>query len=173
MIASVCHYDQILFLFSVLDGFFYSLSHYYFSDEDDVSSHSAKFQQLTIDSHDQEASHEEDRPAVVIPNHLLIHTEECSQLSFGSFGGFGSRPLSNNAEETSDVAPQIEHSDARYSVTTDFFFQNFNWFHLYPTYQLILLVFAEMLSSMEMNILEVQPMEIWSTHLLLEIMMSL
>jgi len=92
--------------------FFYSLSHYYFSDEDDVSSGSASFQQL--DSHDQEVSHEEDRPAVVIPNHLLIHTEECAQLSFGSFGGFGSRPLSNSVEATSDVAPQIEHSDARY-----------------------------------------------------------
>ncbi|EOA39664.1 hypothetical protein CARUB_v10008305mg [Capsella rubella] len=82
-------------------------------DDDDVSSRPLNFQQLTIDSHDQEASHEEDRPAVVIPNHLLIHTEECSQLSFGSFGGFGSRPLSNNVEETSDVAPPIEHSDAR------------------------------------------------------------
>lgn len=125
-------------MYGVSDGFFYSLSHYYFSDEDDVSSGSASFQQL--DSHDQEVSHEEDRPAVVIPNHLLIHTEECSQLSFGSFGGFGSRPLSNKVEETSDVAPQIEHSDARYSVTTDLFFQTFYGFHLYPTYQLIMLV---------------------------------
>uniref|UniRef100_A0A1J3DEU8 GBF-interacting protein 1 N-terminal domain-containing protein n=1 Tax=Noccaea caerulescens TaxID=107243 RepID=A0A1J3DEU8_NOCCA len=85
----------------------------YHKDEDDVSSGSANFQQLTIDSHDQEAPHEEDRPAVVIPDHLLIHTEECSQLSFGSFGGFGPRPLSNNVEETSEVAPQMEHSDAR------------------------------------------------------------
>ena len=93
----------------------YSLSHYYFSDEDEVSSGSADSQELTVDGHDQEASHEEDRPAVVIPKHLLIHTEECSQLSFGSFGGFGSRPLSNNAEETPDVAPQNEHPDARNS----------------------------------------------------------
>ncbi|XP_013629228.1 PREDICTED: RNA polymerase II degradation factor 1-like isoform X2 [Brassica oleracea var. oleracea] len=82
-------------------------------DEDEVSSGSANSQELTVDGHDQEASHEDDRRAVVIPKHLLIHTEECSQLSFGSFGGFGSRPLSNNAEETPDVAPQIEHSDAR------------------------------------------------------------
>ncbi|KAF8050864.1 hypothetical protein N665_1860s0004 [Sinapis alba] len=82
-------------------------------DEDEVSSSSPDFQELTVESHDQEASHEEDRRAVVIPKHLLIHTEECSQLSFGSFGGFGSRPLSNNAEETPDVAPQNEHSDAR------------------------------------------------------------
>ncbi|KAJ0228794.1 hypothetical protein HA466_0321800 [Hirschfeldia incana] len=82
-------------------------------DEDEVSSGSAEFQQLTVDSHDQGALHEEDRRAVVIPNHLLIHTEECSQLSFGSFGAFGSKSLSNNAEETLDVAQQIEHSDAR------------------------------------------------------------
>ncbi|KAL0700170.1 hypothetical protein Bca4012_056292 [Brassica carinata] len=82
-------------------------------DEDEVSSDSADFQQLTVDSHDQESSHEEDRPAVLIPNHLLIHSEECSQLSFGSFGGFGSRPLSNNAEETPDVAQQTQHLDAR------------------------------------------------------------
>ncbi|ESQ33934.1 hypothetical protein EUTSA_v10006794mg [Eutrema salsugineum] len=82
-------------------------------DEDDVSSGSANFQQLTIEDHDQEASHEQDIPAVVIPDHLLIHTEECSQLSFGSFGGFGSRHVSNNVEETPDVAPQMEHSDAR------------------------------------------------------------
>ncbi|KAJ0233680.1 RNA polymerase II degradation factor-like protein [Hirschfeldia incana] len=82
-------------------------------DEDEVSSGSADFQEQTVESHDQEASHEEDRPAVVIPKHLLIHTEECSQLSFGSFGGFGSRPLSNSAEEIPDVAPQNEHSDAR------------------------------------------------------------
>ncbi|CAN6816674.1 unnamed protein product [Brassica oleracea] len=79
-------------------------------DEDEVSSGSADFQELTVERHDQEASHEEDRPAVVIPKHLLIHTEECSQLSFG---GFGSRPLSNNAEETPDEAPHKEHSDAR------------------------------------------------------------
>ncbi|KAL0705564.1 hypothetical protein Bca4012_071989 [Brassica carinata] len=82
-------------------------------DEDEVSSGSDDLQQLTVDSHDQAASHEEDRRAVVIPNHLLIHTEECSQLSFGSFGAFGSKSVSNNAEETPDVAQQIEHSDAR------------------------------------------------------------
>ncbi|CAH8389567.1 unnamed protein product [Eruca vesicaria subsp. sativa] len=79
-------------------------------DEDEVSSGSADFQQLTVDSNDQGASNEEDRRAVVIPNHLLIHTKECSQLSFGSFG---SKPLSNNAEETPDVAQQIQHSDPR------------------------------------------------------------
>lgn len=96
--------------------FLNSLFDFYFSDEDEVSYGSAEFQPLTVDSHDQGASHEEDRRAVVIPNHLLINTEECSQLSFGSFGAFGTRPLSNNAEETPDVAQQIEHSDARYPL---------------------------------------------------------
>jgi len=68
-------------------------------------------------SHDQEASHEDDKPAVVTSDNLPISTEECSQLSFGS------SPLSNNAGETSDVASKMEHSDARYSVTSDFFSQ--------------------------------------------------
>lgn len=117
VVGESVEYENFMFFLMVT----YSVSHYYFADEDDVSSGSANFQQLTIDSHDQEAPHEEDRPAVVIPDHLLIHTEECSQLSFGSFGGFGSRPLSNNVEETSEVAPQMEHSDARYSVTAYFF----------------------------------------------------
>ncbi|KFK36320.1 hypothetical protein AALP_AA4G107400 [Arabis alpina] len=82
-------------------------------DEDDVSPVAANLQELSIENHDQYSSHDEDRPAVVIPDHLLIHTEECSQLSFGSFGGFGSGPLSNNVEEASDVARQIERVDAR------------------------------------------------------------
>ena len=142
----------------------YSLSHYHFSDEDEVSSGSAELQQLTVD--DQEASHEEDRPAVLIPNHLLIHTKECSQLSFGSFG---SMTLSNNAEETPAVGQQVEHSDARYPITTDdiSLSQNILWVSF------LSLIFAEILSSMEMNNLEVEPMEIWATHLPLEVMMIL
>ncbi|XP_019093481.1 PREDICTED: uncharacterized protein LOC104749442 [Camelina sativa] len=82
-------------------------------DEDEISPVVANLQDLSIENHDQYTSHDEDRPAVVIPDHLLIHTEECSQLSFGSFGGFGSRPLSNSLEEASSVAPQIERDDAR------------------------------------------------------------
>ncbi|KAJ0259806.1 hypothetical protein HA466_0061050 [Hirschfeldia incana] len=79
-------------------------------DEDNVSSVAANLQELSIENHDNYSSREEDRPAVVIPDHLLIYSEECSQLSFGSFG---SRPLNNNLEEASDVAPQIERADAR------------------------------------------------------------
>ncbi|KAF3578315.1 hypothetical protein DY000_02035218 [Brassica cretica] len=74
-------------------------------DEDNVSSVAANLQELSIENHDKYSSHEENRPAVLIPDHLLIYSEECSQLSFGSFG---SRPLNNNLEEASDVAPQFE-----------------------------------------------------------------
>ncbi|KAF2580421.1 hypothetical protein F2Q68_00001379 [Brassica cretica] len=86
-------------------------------DQDNVSSVAANLQELSIENHDKHSSHDEDRPAVLIPDHLLVYTEECSQLSFGSFG---SRPLNNNLEEASDVAPQIEHSDARHALITDF-----------------------------------------------------
>ncbi|KAH0886780.1 hypothetical protein HID58_062876 [Brassica napus] len=79
-------------------------------DEDNVSSVAANLQELSIENHDKYSSHEENRPAVLIPDHLLIYSEECSQLSFGSFG---SRPLNNNLEEASDVAPQFERADAR------------------------------------------------------------
>ncbi|WZY90357.1 hypothetical protein YC2023_047092 [Brassica napus] len=79
-------------------------------DEDNVSSVAANLQELSIENHDKYTSHEENRPAVLIPDHLLIYSEECSQLSFGSFG---SRPLNNNLEEASDVAPPMERADAR------------------------------------------------------------
>ncbi|KAF3543635.1 hypothetical protein DY000_02001803 [Brassica cretica] len=94
-------------------------------DQDIVSSVAANLQELSIENHDKHSSHDEDRPAVLIPDHLLVYTEECSQLSFGSFG---SRPLNNNLEEASDVAPQIEHSDARHALITDFPFliKNYN-----------------------------------------------
>ena len=88
-----------------------SACQYSFADEDNVSSVAANLQELSIENHDKYSSHEENRPAVLIPDHLLIYSEECSQLSFGSFG---SRPLNNNLEEASDVAPQIERADARH-----------------------------------------------------------
>ncbi|KAL9857307.1 putative papain-like cysteine peptidase superfamily [Arabidopsis thaliana] len=85
-------------------------------DDDDVASLHGQVRQLIntrdTDSHNQEASHEDDKPAVVTSDNLPISTEECSQLSFGS------SPLSNNAGETSDVASKMEHSDAR---STDFY----------------------------------------------------
>ncbi|CAH8377779.1 unnamed protein product [Eruca vesicaria subsp. sativa] len=86
-------------------------------DEDNVSSVAVNLQELSVENHDKYSSHDEDRLAVVIPDHLLVYTEECSQLSFGSFGA---RHLNNNLEEASNVAPQIEDSDARHALITDF-----------------------------------------------------
>lgn len=117
---------------------FYSLYQYSFADENDVSYVAANLQGLSIENHDEYSSHDEDRPAVVIPDHLLIHTEECSQLSFGSFGGFGSMPLSNNLEEASDVAQQIERVDARHALITDFSFPNSFWILFLCTHHFLL-----------------------------------
>ncbi|TKY72333.1 cell wall protein AWA isoform X2 [Spatholobus suberectus] len=92
--------------------------------EDDVSSVAANIEQLNIQRDDQGTEHEEDNPSVVIPNHLQLHTPECMNLSFGSFGSsnplsgsasFISRPLKSNLEDPSgatDVST-IENSDAR------------------------------------------------------------
>lgn len=78
---------------------------------------------------DQGKEQEEDNPPVVIPNHLQLHTAECFNLSFGSFGSgknaglsgsapYSSRPLESNLEDTSgaiDVST-IGSSDARYML---------------------------------------------------------
>ncbi|KAH9797621.1 RNA polymerase II degradation factor-like protein (DUF1296) [Citrus sinensis] len=90
----------------------------------DGTSVSAKLQQLNLQNDDREAPVEEDSPSVIIPNHLQVHSSDCSHLSFGSFGTgidsafsgpFASRPLKNNLEERSETAdaPSIGHSDAR------------------------------------------------------------
>ncbi|KAL2341495.1 hypothetical protein Fmac_009435 [Flemingia macrophylla] len=92
--------------------------------EDDVSSVAANIERLNIQRDDQGTEQEDDNPSVVIPNHLQLHTPECMNLSFGSFGtgkplsGSGpytSRPLKSNMEDSSgstDVST-IEYSDAR------------------------------------------------------------
>lgn len=86
-------------------------------------------EQLNLHTDDQDTEPEEDHPSVVIPNHLQLHTPECFNLSFGSFGSannaslsgsepHASRPLKSNLEETSgatDVSA-IGSSDARYVV---------------------------------------------------------
>lgn len=67
--------------------------------DEDVST---GFQQLTIDNEEeQEALQKEDKPVVIIPNHLQIHSSECSHLMFGSFGGSGqaSSGLNDNLDE--------------------------------------------------------------------------
>ncbi|KAG4381324.1 hypothetical protein GLYMA_15G126000v4 [Glycine max] len=93
--------------------------------EDDVSSVAANIEQLNIQRDDQGTEQEHENPSVVIPNHLLLHTPECMNLSFGSFGSgnplsgsgsFTSRPLKSSLEDTSgatDVST-IENSDTRY-----------------------------------------------------------
>lgn len=74
----------------------------------------ANFEQLNLHTDDPGTEHEEDIPAVVIPDHLQLHNPECLNLSFGSFGsgnnaalsGSGPdapRPLKNNLEDTSEA----------------------------------------------------------------------
>lgn len=71
------------------------------------------FQQLSIENDNREASSEDDKPAVIIPNHLQIHTSDCLHLRFGSFGsGMGSGlpsafppgSLNDNLEEIPEAA---------------------------------------------------------------------
>lgn len=94
------------------------------SAEDGASSITANLRQLSIQNDEQGAHSEEDRPGVIIPNHLQVHTPDCSHLSFGSFGSgigsvfsgpFVSRPLNNDLEDRSE-APDVSsvgHSDTR------------------------------------------------------------
>ncbi|KAK8608102.1 hypothetical protein V6N13_023536 [Hibiscus sabdariffa] len=90
--------------------------------EDGSSSVALNLQQLNLHNDDQEPQTEEDNPSVIIPNHLQVHTPDCSHLSFGSFGpGIGSAfsgPLSsmvpkNNLDEVPEEedASSIGHSD--------------------------------------------------------------
>nr|KYP76865.1 hypothetical protein KK1_021126 [Cajanus cajan] len=86
--------------------------------EGGVSSVAANLEQLNLNTNDQETEHEEENSSVVIPNHLQLHSPECLNLSFGSFGSandaslsgsgpYASRPLKSNLEDTSgatDVA---------------------------------------------------------------------
>ncbi|XP_061354215.1 uncharacterized protein LOC133298854 [Gastrolobium bilobum] len=96
--------------------------------EDGVSSVAANLEQLNLQRDNQGTEPEEDNPSVVIPNHLQLHTSECLNLSFGSFGSgnsaplpgsgpYASRPLKNNLEDTSGVmdVSTIGSLDARSS----------------------------------------------------------
>ncbi|XP_034932445.1 uncharacterized protein [Populus alba] len=92
--------------------------------EDGALSVAANLHQLSLRNDDQGAQPEEDNPSVIIPNHLQVHTQECSHLSFGSFGSgmnsafpghYASMPMNNSLEETSEVvdASSTDHSDTR------------------------------------------------------------
>ncbi|KAK7399719.1 hypothetical protein VNO78_10908 [Psophocarpus tetragonolobus] len=92
--------------------------------EGGVSSVAANLEQLNLQSNDLGTEQEEENSSVVIPNHLQLHSPECLNLSFGSFGSandaalsgsgpYASRPLKSNLEDTSvatDV-PTIGSSD--------------------------------------------------------------
>ncbi|CAE6189658.1 unnamed protein product [Arabidopsis arenosa] len=69
------------------------------------------FQQLTIDTkEEQEALPRDDKLAVIIPNHLQVHTAECSHLMFGSFGsGIGSGQASGLNDKLDE--PLEAHDD--------------------------------------------------------------
>ncbi|KAH1250900.1 GBF-interacting protein 1 [Glycine max] len=95
--------------------------------EGGVSSVAANLEQLNLHSNDQGTEQEEENSSVVIPNHLQLHSAECLNLSFGSFGSandaslsgsgpYASRPLKSNLEDTSganDVST-IGSSDVRH-----------------------------------------------------------
>ncbi|KAK7359147.1 hypothetical protein VNO77_01094 [Canavalia gladiata] len=94
--------------------------------EDGVSSVAANLEQLNLHTDDRGTEQEEENSSVVIPNHLQLHSPECLNLSFGSFGSannaalsgsgsYTSRPLKSTLEDTSgatDVST-IGSSDAR------------------------------------------------------------
>ncbi|KAK8992482.1 hypothetical protein V6N11_048561 [Hibiscus sabdariffa] len=90
--------------------------------EDGSSSVAVNLQQLNLHNDGREPQTEEDNPSVIIPNHLQVHTPDCSHLSFGSFGpGIGSAlsgPFSsmvpkNNLDEVPEEEDDssIGHSD--------------------------------------------------------------
>ncbi|GLU22744.1 hypothetical protein SLE2022_387950 [Rubroshorea leprosula] len=92
--------------------------------EEVISSVASNLQQLNLQNSDHEAPPEEDNPSVIIPNHLQVHTQDCSHLSFGSFGSgigsafsgpFASNALKNSLDETPEAAnaSSIGHSDNR------------------------------------------------------------
>ncbi|XP_027345068.1 uncharacterized protein LOC113857410 isoform X2 [Abrus precatorius] len=94
--------------------------------EDGDSSVAANLEHLNLHTDDRGTEQEEENSSVVIPNHLQLHSPECLNLSFGSFGSannaslsgsgpYASRPLKSNLEDTSgatDVST-IGSSDAR------------------------------------------------------------
>jgi hypothetical protein len=91
--------------------------------EDDASEMAANMQQLSMQNDDQGTQPEEDKRTVIIPDHLQVHTPDCSHLSFGSFGaGIGQKisepyaSMKNNLEETSEAADtSLGHLDNRNS----------------------------------------------------------
>ncbi|KAM7258111.1 hypothetical protein ACFE04_013852 [Oxalis oulophora] len=88
--------------------------------EDSASAVADNLQQLSLQNDDQGTQPEEDKRTVIIPDHLQVHTPDCSHLSFGSFGagvGFSGQIALKNDLEEPEVAENstIEHLDNRNS----------------------------------------------------------
>ncbi|XP_010056860.2 uncharacterized protein LOC104444809 [Eucalyptus grandis] len=102
---------------SAFEAHMHSYEH---NEAEDVAMVATNLQQLDLQNSDEESASEEDGPAVVIPDHLQIHTPDCQHLSFGSFGsgagaGAGARTLKSNLAETQPVtdASSVALSDTR------------------------------------------------------------
>ena len=140
---------------------------FFLSAEDDVSSVAANIEQLNIQRDDQGTAQEDDNPSVVIPNHLQLHTPECMNLSFGSFGSanplsgsgsFTSRSLKGNLEDTSGAvdASTIENSDTRCAAYIIVYFVQTCNIMIIPSF-LKDIFLAEILTIMGMSILLLLP----------------
>ncbi|KAJ8761921.1 hypothetical protein K2173_006523 [Erythroxylum novogranatense] len=92
--------------------------------DDDPSSVAVNFRHLTLENDDQEAATIEDNPSVIIPDHLQVNAQDCSHLSFGTFGSaigtgfsgsFAAMPTKSTLEETSELvdAPSTGHPETR------------------------------------------------------------
>ncbi|XP_071715880.1 uncharacterized protein [Rutidosis leptorrhynchoides] len=92
-----------------------------------ASSISANLQQLNLQEERQlNEPEEEDVPSVVIPDHLQVHTADCSHLSFGSFGAntlnpafSGSFASRQSRSKMEDVPAESDSSPVRPSDTRD------------------------------------------------------
>ncbi|XP_010439897.1 PREDICTED: uncharacterized protein LOC104723267 isoform X1 [Camelina sativa] len=91
--------------------------------EDVSASVATGFEQLTIDNEEeQEALPKEDKPAVIIPNHLQVHSSECSHLMFGSFGsGIGSGQASGGLNDNLDEPLEAEDDSSFRHPDTNFY----------------------------------------------------
>ncbi|CAI9278892.1 unnamed protein product [Lactuca saligna] len=62
---------------------------------------------------------DDDVPSVVIPDHLQVHTADCSHLSFGSFGANMNQGYSGHFTSTADAEPEPVTSSVEHSETTN------------------------------------------------------
>ncbi|CAH2078689.1 unnamed protein product [Thlaspi arvense] len=86
-------------------------------EENGAEDVSTGLQQLTVENdEEQEPLPKEDKPVLIIPNHLQVHARECSHLMFGSFGQQASG-VNENLEEPLEAAQDdssFRHTDADY-----------------------------------------------------------